>query len=261
MRRPAVVLVRVFSHGAAMAGGYAIDFPNDTAAFAGGLRSAWLSVFAYVLFGTYLGIGALAYDFDFGLLWVTASTLLVWAGPAQVILISMLGGGAQLIEVAVAVGLSGLRLLPMVVALMPILRGPQTRTRDLLLPVHFTAVSMWVESMRLAPQMPVERRIPFCNGLACGYMLSAIIATIAGYYLAARLPALLTAALLFLTPMSFLVSITRNSSYLVDRLALVLGLALGPAFAIWQVELDVMWAGIAGGTIAYLVHRVRESLR
>ena len=67
---------------------------------------------AYVLFGTYIGIGALAYDFNFSLLWVAASTLLIWAAPAQVILISMLGGGAQLIEIAVAVGLSGLRLLP-----------------------------------------------------------------------------------------------------------------------------------------------------
>ena len=80
---------------------------------------------------------------------MTASTLLVWAGPAQVILISTLGGGAQLIEVAIAVGLSGVRLLPMVVALMPLLRGPNTKAHQLLLPAHFTAVSMWVESMRL----------------------------------------------------------------------------------------------------------------
>src|SRR5262245_34366709 len=97
------------------------DFPSNTAAWLGGLRQSWLSVFAYVLFGTYIGIGALAYDFNFSLGWVTASTLLVWAGPAQVILISTLGGGAQLIEVAIAVGLSGLRLLPMVVTLMPLL--------------------------------------------------------------------------------------------------------------------------------------------
>jgi ABC-type amino acid transport system permease subunit len=72
---------------------------------------------------------------------------------------------------------------------------------------------------------------------------------------------LLTAALLFLTPMSFLVSIARNSSLLVDRLALVFGLILGPILAFREVELDVMWAGIAGGTIAYAAHRIRESLR
>ncbi len=240
---------------------YRIDFADNTAAWLGGFRAAWFSVFAYVLFGTYIGIGALAYDFNFSLVWVTLSTLLVWAGPAQVILISTLGGGAQLIEVAIAVGLSGVRLLPMVVSLMPVLRGPQTRTWQLLLPAHFTAVSMWVESMRLAPLMPVERRIPFCNGIACGYMVSAMVATVAGYYLAAWLPVLLTAALLFLTPMSFLVSIARNSRFLVDRLALILGLVLGPILAFQNVELDVMWAGIAGGTIAYFGHRIRESLR
>ena len=238
-----------------------LNFPSNSAAWRGGIRSAWTSVFAYVLFGTYIGIGALAYDFNFSIVWVTASTFLVWAGPAQVILISTLGAGAPLIEVAIAVGLSGVRLLPMVVALMPILRGPGTRAHQLLLPAHFTAVSMWVESMRLAPQMPVERRIPFVNGLATGYMMSAVIATVVGYYLAARLPLLLTAGLLFLTPMSFLVATARNAKLLVDRLALVLGLAIGPVLAYRNIELDVMWAGLAGGTLAYAAHRIRESLR
>ena len=244
-----------------MPGDYSLTFDSNTAAWLGGVRSAWLSVFAYVLFGTYIGIGALAYDFNFSLLWVTASTILVWAGPAQVILISTLGGGAQLIEVAIAVGLSGVRLLPMVVSLMPLLRGPKTRAYELMLPAHFTAVSMWVESMRLLPSIPVERRIAFCNGLASGYMLSALTATVAGYYLAARLPELFTAALLFLTPMSFLVSIARYSSLLVDRLALAFGLVIGPILAFRDIEHDVMWAGIAGGTLAYLAYRVREAMR
>ena len=175
------------------------------------IRAAWLSVFAYVLFGTYIGIGALAYDFGFSLLWVCLSTVLVWAGPAQVILISALGGGAALIEVAIAVGLSGVRLLPMVVSLLPILRTPQTRQRDLILPAHFTAVSMWVESMRIAPQIEPKHRIAFCNGIGTGYGSSALIATVIGYYLAARLPLLMTAGLLFLTPLSFLISVVRNS--------------------------------------------------
>lgn len=238
-----------------------LDFPNYTAAWLGGVRSAWLSVYAYVLFGTYIGVGALAYDFNFSLVWVTASTLLVWAGPAQVILISTLGGGAQLIEVAIAVGLSGVRLLPMVVTLMPLLRGPNTKAHQLLLPAHFTAVSMWVESVRLAPQIAPDRRIPFVNGLATGYLMSAVIATVFGYYLAQRLPPLLTAALLFLTPVSFLVSIVRNSSLLIDRLALIFGLVLGPVLAYRNVELDVMWAGVAGGSIAYVVQRVRGAMR
>jgi len=232
------------------------QFESSRAAFADGFRSAWLSVFAYVLFGTYIGIGALAHDFGFSVWWVALSTILIWAGPAQVILISALGAGSPLIEVAIAVGLSGVRLLPMVVALLPILKGPQTRFRDLILPAHMTAVSMWVESMRLAPLVAIERRIPFVNGLGCGYFSSALIATFAGFYLAAELPMLLTAALLFLTPMSFLVSIARNSRELVDRLALLFGLIVGPILAYYAVDLDIMWSGIIGGTLAYGVHKL-----
>jgi predicted branched-subunit amino acid permease len=236
-------------------------FESPLAGYRAGVRAAWLSVFAYVLFGTYIGIGALAYDFGFSLLWVCLSTILVWAGPAQVILISALGGGAALIEVAIAVGLSGVRLLPMVVSLLPILKTPQTRQRDLFLPTHFTAVSMWVESMRLAPQIEPNYRVAFCNGLGTGYIASAMIATVIGYYLAARLPLLMTAGLLFLTPLSFLISVVRNSRVLVDRLALVLGLAIGPFLAYRNVDLDILWAGIGGGTLAYFAHRVRESMR
>jgi predicted branched-subunit amino acid permease len=224
-----------------------------------GIRAAWLSVFAYVLFGTYIGIGALAHDFGFSLAWVTLSTVLVWAGPAQVILISALGTGAAPFEVAVAVGLSGVRLLPMVVTILPVIRTPETKLSRLLLPTHFTAVSMWVESMQLAPQLPRDQRVAFCTGLGGGYMASALLATAAGFYLAAKLPELLTAGLLFLTPMSFLVSAARGSHYLVDKLALALGLVIGPLLAYLAVQLDIMWTGIAGGTVAYVVHRIRES--
>jgi predicted branched-subunit amino acid permease len=235
-----------------------LHFESPWSAFAGGFGAAWRSVFAYVLFGTYIGVGALAHDFGFSVWWAAWSTVLIWAAPAQVILISALGAGSPLIEVAIAVGLSGIRLLPMVVSLLPILKTPQTRLRDLILPAHMTAVSMWVESMRLAPQVAPERRIGFVNGLATGYFGSALMATFAGYVLVARLPPLLTAALLFLTPMVFLVSIARNSRDLVDRLALLFGLVIGPVLAYYAVGLDILWSGILGGTLAYGVARVRR---
>ena len=46
---------------------------------------------------------------------------------------------------------------------------------------------------------------------------------------------------------------------MVDRLALVLGLVLGPLLTYWHVELDLMWTGVVGGTLAYGVHRLREA--
>ena len=66
--------------------------------------------------------------------------------------------------------------------------------------------------------------------------VTATTATVTGFYLAAKLPPLMSAALLFLTPVAFLMSTLRNSRMLVDRLALGFGLVLGPLFALLAVR-------------------------
>ena len=229
--------------------------------FLGGVRAGATSVFALVLIASYLSIGALAHDFGFPLLWAVLTTLLVWAAPAQVILISALGAGAAPIEVAVAVGLSGMRLLPMVVALLPLVKSPTTRARDVILPAHFTAVSMWIEALRLLPNVPRAERIRFANGLGVCFMAIAAAATAIGYHLAQDLPGFLVAALLFVSPMSFLMSAVRNARITADRVALVVGLVLAPVLAWRGVGLDLMWTGIAGGVAAYAVQRLRKVMR
>ena len=235
-------------------------FSSSSAAFFAGAKTAVTSVFMLVLAGTYIGIGALAHDFGLTSWWLAISTALVWAAPAQVIVISTLSTSAALFEIALAVTLSAVRLFPMVVALMPMLRGPGTRLRDLLLPTHFTSVSMWVESLRLLPGIAHEWRIPFCNGVSTGYMATAAIFGFVGFYLAAGLPPLLAGGLLFLTPMSFLMSTARNAHMMVDKLGLILGLMLGPLLTALDIGLDLMWTGLIGGTLAYLVHRAREAM-
>jgi hypothetical protein len=107
--------------------------------------------------------------------------------------------------------------------------------------------------------LPRAERIPFANGLGAGFMTSALIGTFGGYYLVASLPPLLTAALLFLTPMSFLISTTRNCRMLADWLALTLGIVLAPLLAAWQVGFDLLWTGLVGGSVAYGLHRWREA--
>ena len=240
-------------------------FPSAIApplsAFVAGFQAAWRSVFAYVLFGTFVGIGALGHDFGFSLGWMLLSTVLIWAGPAQVILISALGTGASALEAAIAVTMSGVRLLPMVVALLPMLRAENTRARDLILPAHFTAISMWVEALRLLPSVPRAQRVSFCNGLSSGLVLSAVLATGAGFYLAGSLPRVYAAGLLFLTPLVFMVSVVRDSRLLVDGLAFGFGLVLGPMLTALAVGLDLLWSGMIGGTLAYLVHRLRKAAR
>jgi hypothetical protein len=176
-----------------------------------------------------------------------------------VILISTLGSAAAPLETAVAVTLTAVRLLPMVVALLPIIRDKRTRAWQLVLPAHFTAISMWVESLRLLPAVPREHRVSWCNGIGAGFITVAATSSAAGYYLAGGLPAPLAAMLLFLTPLSFLMSITRNSRLMVDRLAFGLGLVIGPLLTIAKIDLALLWTGLVGGSLAYLAHRLRTA--
>ena len=71
---------------------------------------------------------------------------------------------------------------------------------------------------------------------------------------------LASGALLFLTPLAFLMSTLRNSRMLIDYLSLVFGLVLGPLFALTQSEFDLMWSGLVAGTAAYIIHRFREAM-
>ncbi|CAN5267008.1 AzlC family ABC transporter permease [soil metagenome] len=239
----------------------ALDSPkwqSAFAAFAFGVKSALSSVLALVLFGTFIGIGAFAHDTGFTLGWAVASTVLVWAGPAQIILISTSHAGATVLESALAVTISAIRLLPMVVAVLPMMRTPQTRMRQLALPAHLVAVTVWVESFRLLPHVPRERRIAFVNGLGGGLVFLSCVATVIGYGLAANLPPLLTAGILALTPLTFLLSTARNAHRLVDKLALALGLALYPLVQLMHTGVDILICGVTSGTIAYAVHRWRK---
>ena len=239
----------------------AADFPGSQSslrAFAWGVRSVTSTVLTLVLFATYLGIGALAHDTHFSLGWVLASTAFVWAGPAQIILISTLGSGATVVQAAIAVAVSGIRLFPMVVSVLPMMRTRETKRRHLVLAAHFIAVTLWVECYRLLPQVPRNRRIAFTHGLGVGLLSVCLVATAIGYGLAANLPQLFGAAILLLTPLAFLLSTARNCRQLADILALGLGLALYPLAATLHSGVDILISGVSAGTIAYGVHWWRE---
>ena len=186
------------------------------------------TVLALVLFATYLGIGALAHGTHFSLGWALASTAFVWAGPAQIILISTLGSGATVVQAAIAVTVSAIRLFPMVVSVLPMLRTPtnQAASSGAGDPFHRGhAVGRMLSPAAAGAARAAHRLHPRArqrSGLALP------VATTVGYGLAANLPQLFAAAILLLTPLAFLLSTARNCRQLADVLALVLGLALFP---------------------------------
>src|SRR6185312_12095270 len=106
-------------------------FSGATAAFFGGMRAAYSSVFILVISGTYVGIGALTHGYGLSSVWLALSTVIVWAAPAQVILITALATGGSMVDVAIGVTMTAIRLFPMVVVLLPLLRRAGGGLREL----------------------------------------------------------------------------------------------------------------------------------
>lgn len=93
-------------------------------AFGRGLFAATQTILSYTLFATYLGVGVLSHDLNISPLWAMLAAALLWAAPPRMILLTALGSGGAVVQAAAAVSLSAIRLMPMVIALLPMLRGP-----------------------------------------------------------------------------------------------------------------------------------------
>lgn len=220
-----------------------------------------LSVPGLVLFAGYMGYGGLLQAVDFPIIAGLLSTLLVWALPAQIILVGSLASGTGLLAVALAIGLSSLRLFPMVMAIAPFLRsGRRNMARDLLC-AHFVAMTVWVEGQRLLPRMRPEGRPAFVLGLGCGLLTISLLGTAGGFVMAGELPKHLAIGLLFLTPISFSVFMVRGASDVTDWVALAVGFCLTPFVAGLGGGMDLMLSGVGGGTLAYAVGRFRRHRR
>ena len=222
-----------------------------------GVRAGVFSVQGAVLFAGFIGFGGLIRDVGFPLGAALLSTIIVWALPAQLLIVGGFAAGSSAPVIALAVGLSSVRFFPIVASLLPMIRG-KSGLGTQLYASHFVAVSAWVESIRLIPALPVYARMPFFLGLSNYFLWGSVVTTVIGYLLAGTLPQALANGLIFLTPISFLLQLIRNSRDLVDWLALILGLALTPVFAQFGGAFDLLWIGMIGGGAAYGIGRWRR---
>ena len=215
---------------------------------------------AFIVAVSLIGVGGLARDAVQSVGAAVVSTLLIWAGPAQVIYFAGLAAHAAPLTLALAILLTGVRFLPMCVALLPMLRGPRTGRLTLIFAAHLVALTVWVESMRRLPLLPGAARLPFFFGFAGVCIIASAAATGLGYWLVALMPPFLAAGLLLLSPIYFLASLTRGAKDALDWTAIGLGLALMPAAsAVLSGGFDLMAVGLAGGGAAYAVRRLTRA--
>lgn len=220
-----------------------------------GARSA-ISIPAFILSAAFVGYAGLARETGLTLIETLAMTGLVWALPSIVVLTGALQSGMGMIPAAIAVALASVRLMPMTMALLPIIKVPgKTKTWQLLLASHFVAVTAWVFAMRNLPELPREARLPFFLGF--GGALTGFVFCITGiaYLLVEQLPQVVAGALFLLTPIYFLCSLWGAARLGADKVALAVGLVLGPVFYLYFPGFDLLLTGVIGGTLAYVGSR------
>lgn len=220
-------------------------------AFARGLLIAF-SVPAAVLLCTALGFGALARDGGFSAGHTAFLSLALFALPNQVVLVDQLARNETVAAAALAVALTAVRLLPMTVTIAPLFRGSRPRPLLEFVAGHFVAITTWIEANRRLPGLAADLRLPYQLGI--GVAISAVMLTgaLSGYALAGTVPAVVSAALLFLTPIYFLLSLVATSQSRMDLVAIGLGAGLAPVLYVVAPGFDLLATGLIGGTLAFL---------
>ena len=211
-----------------------------------------LSIPALVLSMSFMGFGGFARESGVDVVHAMFMTISIWALPSKVVLIGGIVSGAGLVAIATAVTLASVRMMPMLVAFIPIVRGKKnTPAWQLYGIAHVTAITSWVFGMSRLPSLPRNGRMPFFAGFAISLTLINVGITAIGYGIAGIVPPVMAAALFLMTPLYFMLTLPSAARLLSDRLALVFGFVLGPVFALFLPGMDLVWTGIVGGVLAY----------
>lgn len=220
-----------------------------------GLRHA-AGIPAMVVVAGYLGLGALAAGHGLSFAGTMFSTLFIWALPGQLILVEMHTLGAPFFAVLLTVMLSGARFLPMAVVFVPLLRETRCRPGQLYLAAQMVTMTAWAWSMPRFPAMPPERRLGYFFGFTFTLLSAASAATALGFLAGDVLPPLAKLALVFMSPMYFLLLLAGTTRDTLGWLALLLGAVTGPLVHLVAPQWSVLAGGLVGGTLAYVAHRL-----
>ena len=213
---------------------------------------------ALILIMSFVGFGALTAEAGLTVWQAMFLGLSTWALPSAVVVAGAIINDAPFYATVIAVTLASIRLLPMTMALVPILKSDKTKLISLLLSAYFMAVTSWVFGMNKLPDIERENRIHFYLGFALTLAMIVTIVLGVAHSLVPNLPAPLAAALIFLTPIYFLLSMTQAARIASEYWAIGIGLVLGPVFHLITPDTDLLWCGLIGGTISYGLGRLVE---
>lgn len=233
-------------------GSVAQRFVNRSDAFWTGIRDA-AGAPALVLFAGMVGFGAMGRTNGLDVWFTSFTSIFMFALPGQVVLLEMAITGSSVLAIALAVTLTATRFITMTVTLFPQFHE-KDRNRGLYASVHLLAMTAWAISMREFHTIEARHRLNYFIGLGLVCWLISIPGTILGFFLAGMVPTPITLGLVFINPLFFLLTFTEVKPW-INRIAILLGCLLGPAFFLMHRDSSLLTTGLMAGTIAYAIDR------
>jgi predicted branched-subunit amino acid permease len=212
---------------------------------------------AVAMAATFLAFGAAVQEAGLGPGWALLACWAIYGMPGQLILVQaastgFAGGVAAPVLGAIAVNA---RFFPMAISLTPMLG---TRGRARLIPaLPFIAVTPWAAAMRELPGVAPPARLFWFLGFGVTSWVVAGFASMSGYYVAGALGEEARAALLFVNPLYYALLLAADFDRPGPRRAVLGGVAAAPLALVLPSSWALLGAGLAGGTVAFLLGRRR----
>lgn len=214
------------------------------------------------------GWGVFAAMAGFGALAAEAGTTLVdalilmaglWSMPGQVAFVELRADDAVGWALILTVTLANLRMLPVTIASVPLLRSePGVRPRHFWL-AQINSVTGYVQLTDAAGRIEDRsERARYFEGFCLGTLVLGTLGTLLGHTLASRLPEEGVRLLIFLTPLYLLLLAGRTRSAMMLSAA-GLGFVLVPLGHLWFADWGTIVGGLVAGSLAFAAVELRGS--
>ncbi len=215
-----------------------------------------LSAPGWGVFAAMTGFGALAGDGGASIAMALALTAGLWSMPGQVAFVELSLTGISALALFLAVTLANVRMLPLTIGTIPLLRTEPRRR-----PVHFlwaqlNSVTSYVQLVDVVDRIEDRRmRSAHFVGFTLGTYILGMTGTALGFLMAGRLPVFAVQAMVFITPLYLLMLVARNRQRMV-QMAVVAGCVLVPSAHLVSKDWGLLVGGLAAGTLAFGVSRL-----
>jgi len=229
----------------------------DTSAVLMGFRDCVIAP-GWGVFAAMAGFGAIAGEAG-ETLWRSLVIMAgLWSMPGQVAFVELSAEGVLGWTLIIAVTVANMRMLPLTLASIPLLRDkPGITIRQFWL-AQINSVTSFVLLTDAAGRISDRRRLNrYFEGFCLGTLVLGAAGTIIGHTLAGQLPVQGVRALIFVTPLYLLLLTGRTRDSMMLGAA-VFGCIFVPIAHRWSADWGVILGGFIAGTLAFVVFESRR---